>query len=178
MSPNRPPKIPYGDAVYPTDYDRKAQEKVLTAWCHLADAGIQAFPLLLEQLDDKRYSFTKDAGENDFNWSVGRACFDVMRCQVEPWYYKTLPGTNGDYCLRPRYTGHYFRNAAAAKSWWETHKHKSVHDLQIEVVQWILAEEAKTPGEYSPAERMYLEAILKKLHGGKVPFPGNVPWSR
>jgi hypothetical protein len=177
-SPLPAPKIENGEAVFPEGSDRRAYRKAKGPWLRLQDAGLQAFPYLFECLNDDRYSFTDDAGESDNNWTVGRACFDVVRCQIEPWYHKQLPGANGSfYRLRPRYTNRFLHNPKAAEAWWETHKHLSIHDMQLEVLQWVIAEEAKMPDDYSSPEREYLNVLLTKLRSGTAIFPPWVPWS-
>jgi hypothetical protein len=176
-SPLPAPKVEYGTAMYPEGSNRQAYKEAKGPWGRLRQAGTQAFPYLFESLSDDRYSFTEDAGENDYNWMVGRACFDVVRCQIEPWDNNQLP-VNGKYNRRrPRYTDRLLHNPRAAKAWWETHKQLSIHDLQLEILQWVIAEEAKMPEKYSSSEREYLNALLTNLQRGTTIYPPTRPWS-
>jgi hypothetical protein len=179
-SPNQPPKIGVS-ARYPADYDHDAQKRVRSAWTRLHKCGPQSFPYLFDHFDDKRYSFTADAGSEDYNWSVGKACFDIVRCHLQP--LGTFSLSSGDRHGgggRPRPNYFYRQNlqrAAEAKRWWESRKQKSLCDLQIEVLDWVITEEAKTPKEYSDEERTYLLDLLTKLRAGNVPLTPTLPWA-
>jgi hypothetical protein len=170
VSPNRAPDDKNGpDATYPVGYDRDAQKRVRRAWSQLHRLGHRAFPYLFDHFDDKRYSFTADDGPADMNWSVGLACSDILVCHLQPY------GIRG----QPSYAKHYnLRTSAGAKLWWETRKDKSLRELQIETLEWVIAEEARTPLRYSDQERLYLHDLLAKLRAGSVPLAPSVPWSR
>ncbi len=43
--------------------------------------------------------------------------------------------------------------------------------MQIEVVDWVIAEEAKRPGDYKDEERAELKALRKQLVEGGEPIP-------
>ena len=150
VSPNRAPKTEGADAEYPASYDRDAQERVRHAWSQLHRMeGHRVFPYLFEHFDDKRYSFTADGGSSDVNWSVGRACSDILICHLQPYGGIAHSGDHPGIRPRPSYSQHHnLRTAAGAKLWWETRKDKSLRDLQIEALEWVIAEEAKTPKTY------------------------------
>ena len=182
VSPNRAPKIEGAEAEYPASYDRDAQERVRHAWSQLHDMeGHRVFPYLFEHFDDKRYSFTADGGSSDVNWSVGRACSDLI-CHLQPYgdiafggYDDTLAGAHP----RPSYSQqHNLRTAAGAKLWWETRKDKSLRELQIEALEWVVAEEAKTPAKYPGWDRKQLQIVLTKLRAAKRPLSPSIPWAR
>ena len=182
VSPNRIPDIPYGSADYPAGYDRDAQKHVRDAWSELHHIGLRGFPYLFDGFDDKRYCFTDDAGSADANWTVGRACSDMVICQLQPY------ANHGDFAFfesdgvrhkRPSYSMHYkLRTSAGARLWWETRKDKSLRELQIEALEWIVTEEARTPSAYSHEERGHLNDALRKLRAGTTPLPPSVPWAR
>ena len=144
------------------------------AWRKLYDMeGHLVFPYLFDHFDDQRYSFTADAGSSDTNWTVGRACSEIVICHVQP--YEGLRHRR----TRPSYSEHYkLRTSAGAKLWWEPRKDRSLRELQIETLKWIIAEEAKTPSSYSPEERVYLKDLLRKLGAAKTPLPPSVPWAQ
>ncbi len=182
VSPNRAPQIQYdGDARYPAGYDRAAQETVCDAWWKLYQMGDRTFPYLFDHFDDQRYCFTEDEGAGNGNWSIGRACSDIVICHLQPYdnYYHLSHG-EGDNPGRPRpsYSKQYdLRTSAGAKLWWEAHKGKSLRELQIETLEWVIAEEAKTPAIYTDGERAYLHEVLTKLQTEKTPLPPCRAWS-
>jgi hypothetical protein len=61
----------------------------------------------------------------------------------------------------------------AAKNWLEKRKDKPLGQLQLEVLDWVIAEEAKQPSKYSDEERSHLREIRKNLEGGQKPLPFN-----
>jgi hypothetical protein len=179
VSPNQAPvtKSPY--AKYPAGYDERAQERVLDAWLQLRRLGPRAFPYLFDFVDDKRYSFTADGGAADVNWSVGQACLDRIRCSLQPYGPHYLAGEDDPrgFPRRPNYVRHHnIHEPAGAKTWWETRKDKSLRELQIETLEWVIAEEAKTPEKYSNRERAFLKKVLTKLRTAKEPLKPSVPW--
>ena len=110
-----------GVPVYPPGYDSKAQEQVIPAWRKLQKSGLQAFPYLFDRFDDERYSFTQDAGPGYFNWSVGRASFDIMRYQLFPLHSFSVTSDDERGPFRPSYwTSYNLRTPAGAKAWWKT----------------------------------------------------------
>src|SRR3954463_9773626 len=59
--------------------------EIIKAWLELRDLGLRAFPKAIEHLGDKRSSFTEDSGSTNESWTVGRACLDVLWCNLEPY---------------------------------------------------------------------------------------------
>jgi hypothetical protein len=43
--------------------------------------------------------------------------------------------------------------------------------MQIEILDWVIAEEAKRPGDYKDEERAKLKAVRKQLVDGGKPIP-------
>jgi hypothetical protein len=171
VSPNRAPDLVGAYAEYPVGYDRDAQKRVWHAWHQLFPLGKRAFPYLFNHFDDKRYSFTADGGSSDFNWSVGRACSDILIGHLQP-YGKARPPL-------PSYSKHYnLRDSAGAKLWWETRKDKSLRELQIEALEWVIAEEAKKPADDLDRNRALLSDVLTKLRAGNAPLAPSLPYFR
>jgi hypothetical protein len=169
-SPNRAPgKVDYPAEAEPPGFNEAAQHRVYKAWKQLYDIGFPAFPYLLRNVGDKRYSFTRlpGGGSTDVNWSVGRACLDIVRCHVQP-YGDRAESEQGDklsHPARPDYfVHHHLREPKAAMAWWEARKNKSLRELQIEVLTWVFTEEPL--GKYSDKETEYLQSVLTKLKAG------------
>ena len=137
---------------------------------------------MINYFDDNRYCFTRDSGSGYYNWSVGRACADIFICHLQPYDFAShfaLSGSNSiGQIKRPCFWKQYnLRTSAGAKAWWETHKDKSLRELQIETLEWLIAEEARMPANYSDRERTYLNDTLTKLRASKMPLPPYLPWS-
>jgi hypothetical protein len=175
VSPNKPPKIDGGGAVYPAGFDRDANSRVQETWLAIQKLGTAAFPYLIPHFDDEQYSFTTDAGSSDSNWSVGRACSGIVWCQLFPTF-KFEGGESRPW--PPSYQVHFrLSTASGAKAWWDTHKQKSLRELQIEVLEWTIAEESKAPEKYSNDARSRLMEMRAELRIRKAPLEPGVPWA-
>ena len=177
VSPNRAPDDKHGPYPnYPVGFDDRAQERVRAAWKQLYDDWHHVLPYLFDRFDDMRYCFTDDTGSKDTNWSVGRACSDILICHLQPYggiAYRRDVG----FRARPSYPEHYnLRSSAGAKIWWETRKDKPLRELQIEALEWVVAEEAKSPEKYPGWDRLVLQRELAKLRAGAAPLAPSVPW--
>jgi hypothetical protein len=184
VSPNKAPgKVDYLAEAEPPDFDKAAQHRVYIAWKQLYDIGLPAFPHLLRNVGDKRYSFTRlpGGGSTDMNWSVGRACLDIVRCHLQPYgeIAESDLGTKESHPPRPNYIAHYrLREPKAAIEWWEKRKDKSLNDLQFEALVWVIVQEAATPGKYSAKETDYLNDIAAKLRKSSAPLEPGWPFER
>ena len=177
VSPNEAPDTRGGSAVYPANYDHESQKKVRAAWQQLWRSGPAAFPCLFDHLDDIRYSFTEDGGQSDVNWSVGRACLDILHGQIEPLNVgrrHRLPSYVDHNLGKP--ANHNLGTPAEAKKWWGTHKSQSLYEMQIEALEWIIAETEKSPDQYSDETRKNLKDSLRELCAAKTPLKPVVPW--
>jgi hypothetical protein len=165
-------------ATYPAGYDRNAQKLVDHARLKLSDLGIRAFPILIKYLDDKRYSSTQDSGAVDENWTVGRTCKIVLTCHLQPYDSRIFAAdTGGEPSIRyrPTYSAAFTGSSKAAKQWWEASKEKSLHDLQLEAVEWVVAEQAKDPEKYSNKDRKYMDGVRRKLLATDKPLKPSSP---
>lgn len=180
-SPNKPPgKIDDAADELPSDFDRPAQERVFKAWKQLYDRGIEAFPYLLKNVGDKRYCFTMDVGSTDFNLSVGSACLDIVRSYLEP-FGSFAKGEGGPLtrAVRPQYVNHFkLSDRKSAEQWWNARKTKTMRDLQIEVLDWVIGKERENGKKYSKEEITYIEDVLTKLRKSNEPLKPLWPFSR
>lgn len=184
-SPNEAPVKLVPIARYPKGYDRDAQKRVNAAWRELRAVGVRAFPHLINHFNDERYSFTHDNGFVYVNCSVGKACADIIKCHLQPFGFfpyamglKADDGGRPHGALRPGYAGHHkLDDPVEAAKWWATHEHKTLLELQIEAIEWTIAEEAKRPERYTDKERAYLNEYLERARkadgplGASLPFP-------
>lgn len=176
-SPNPAPTIRQ-TAKYPPGYDKAAQEDVSRAYSELCDLGPAAFPFLFDRFTDKRYSLTADGGAAEHNYTVGDVCYFAVEYQLQP--YGTFTEGKGDPRFRerrPHYPEHIqLEDPQAARKWWESHKHMTLHEMQIEVLQWVIDEEAKSPKDFEAVERKWLSRQLNSLKKSKKPLPMGSPW--
>ena len=77
-----------GDLRYPAKYDYRAQAVVYLAIQQLFTEGSATFDALVEHFDDKRYSYTYEAGTGQFNRSVGQVCHDIMYRNLACWDFE------------------------------------------------------------------------------------------
>jgi hypothetical protein len=181
VSPNKAPRTRGPSAQYPPGYDRDAQQRVLRAFHELRDLAPRSFPFLFDHFDDKRYALTADSGDVDRNYSVGELCRDILTSHLQSniWDHKEGGTSFRRRPDEPDYIAHYklFQPSHATK-WWEERKTRSLRDLQIEVLEWVLAEETKLPEAFSDEQRERVEKRLTALRKSKTPRKAGYPFSR
>ena len=162
------------------DFNRNHHSDVLQAWNELRDLGTEAFPQIIEYLDDKQYSFTLESGSTDSNWTVGKACFDLLWCNLEPYNKCMLSSSipSRKVWWRPVYTQEFLGSREKARDWIAKHKGKSLLELQIEVLEWVISHRSKRKVEISVDDRKHLVELLDELKKTKKPIEPAVPWSR
>jgi hypothetical protein len=158
---------------WPSGYAHEKQKLVIEARSELKKLGVQAFPFLIERWDDKRYSLTMSNGLSGYchNHTVGKVCETIIYDQLQPYGYWQLAG--GDprgRAVRPRYLEKFLSTQAATKQWWDKHKDMTLDKIQLEVLDWSIAEEAKAPKKYSK-DKKYLQQLRDKLVKGRKPLP-------
>lgn len=173
-SPNAEPEIDGPDARYAPEYDRKAQRRVHDAMNALYKLGPPAFPYLIDNFDDGRYSFTGDSGPADYNFTVGHVCRELIGSQVEAfsnwWSFSEGEGDPRGRARRPSYCTFHLHDVASAKQWYKRHKDMSLVELQAEALQWVIAREEEEPDKFTKEEREYLADKLRELQAAKRPF--------
>jgi hypothetical protein len=158
----------------PPGFDRKKQDKVHLARSKLVELGTLAFPSLIESDKDERYSLTTSNGLSGwfYNESVGRVCRTIIFDQLQPYgYWQAVGGDPRGNPHRPSYPGNFLKSQEAAKAWWEKNKEKSLYQMQLETLNWVIAEEAKRPGDFTDKEKQCLQKLRKKLVGAGKPLP-------
>jgi len=173
VSPNPEPKLRGDGWREPKGYDRDKQQKVIAAYEKLRKIGPKAFPFLIERFEDKRYCLTaSDSGVASMNVSVGHACRAIIDDQVQP--YGFWPRQSGDPRGKPLRPSKHWEliSRKEARKWWEKNKEKTLYQLQLENLDWVIAEEAKRPREFEDKERTYLQEIRKELVKSGKPLTG------
>jgi hypothetical protein len=149
----------------PQGFDRVKQELVYKARSELVRLGPAAFPFLIERWDDKRYCLTTENALSGYchNRTVGEECRTIIYDQLQPFGYFQQTDERRSHPMRPDYTRTFLSTAEDAKKWWEKHKDKSLYAMQLMVVDWIIAEEAKKPDDFTRSERSYLKQFRNDL---------------
>ncbi len=180
VSPNPAPDIPASKAKYPPGYDKAAQKDVSRAYSELCNLGPAAFPFLFDHFTDRRYSLTADAGSAERNFTVGNLCYQAIALQLQP--YGNFTAGEGDprsRKRRPSYLKHIqLRDPEAARKWWKSHDKLTLREMQIEVLKWVIEEEAETPDEYEDDEREWLSDTLESLKKSDKPMRRGSPWAK
>jgi hypothetical protein len=161
------------NAVWPRDYSDDKQKPVIDARFELRKLGTRAFPFLIERWDDKRYSLTVVNGLSGFyrNHTVGKVCRTIIYDQLQPYGYWQATGRDPrTKAVRPRYPEMVLSSQAAAQRWWNKHKDKTLQQMQLEVLDWIIAEEAKNQRKYSN-DKDHLQQVRNTLATGEKPLP-------
>lgn len=163
------------DLKYPPGYARNKQKSVREAMGKLTARGTKAFRELIDSWGDDRYSLTYSVGINGYmkNATVGRVCRIIVYDQIQP--YGFWPRRDDDARgkpKRPSYPDTFLGDADSAHEWLERHKDKSLYDLQLMVLDWIIGEEAKRPGDFTDVERKELSELRKTLIENKTPISG------
>ncbi len=81
--------------------------------------------------------------------------------------------------FRPDYAKrHKLSDPTEGAKWWETHKGKTLLELQIEAIEWTIAWETKKPNRYYKDELAYLNEFLKIARKASRPIPPYDPFAR
>lgn len=176
-SPNPPPQHSGRDISIPVGYDRVAQQKVYDAWGSLENAGIEAFPLLIAQ-HDERYCCSVHGANGDLNLSVGAVCGGIVIAQVEAYQRVIAHSFPGAW---PKYFSH--EDHRDLSEWWQARNHQTLRELQLEVARWALerlkhptARDQRRPEQQSAKKTQEdiraLEEFIARLEAANQPAPG------
>ena len=158
--------------------DEKKQGEVRRARIELRKLGSDTFQFLIDRWKDDRYSLTVENMLSGYsrNQSVGRVCQTILYDQIQPYgYWQSSGGPDPrSKPMRPCYPEKFLSSQEAARQWWKKHKAKPLDQIQLEVLDWVIAEEGKSPKKFSNKEKSNLQQIRRKLlTGGKPLPPGN-----
>jgi hypothetical protein len=176
-SPNAAPSRQGPDAVYPKNYDNKAQAKVWEAYRKLEKLGPVSFELLAQNIDDERYSLTGDGGAADANFNVGFLCRWILEQQICPFektvygegytrghpQNRVVEGPRGKPPLRPDFISYLGKNPVQAKQWAKGARMLDLHLIQRSALEWMIAEEEKDPKTYDEVERTALKVLHREM---------------
>lgn len=156
---------------FPRGYDHKKQAQVHRACRELTELGPRAFPFLIERWEDKRYCLTTEEAGYE-NQSVGAICRQIIEGQLQPYgrFQRGYTDPRGKP-LRPGYASGLIGSREEAREWWGKNKDKTLVQMQQEVLDWVIAEEAKRPDDFTDEERRELQDLRKGLATNGKPLP-------
>jgi hypothetical protein len=164
VSANPPRKKDDGKDLpsFPKGWDPEKQAKVGQAARRLMEIGPRAFPFLIDRWDDERYCMTVDGLSVLENHDVGQVCRIIVGKQLNPWGQWRLDaeGRTQRRPLRPLFD---LGEQKEARAWWEKNKTKTLAQMQVDMLDWAIAAEAKNPDQVSDAERTYLAGLRTKI---------------
>jgi hypothetical protein len=101
--------------------------EAVKAHAKLKQLGISAYPVLVLNVHDKRPACLCFSGDIMGQATVGETCLDIISMQVEKYSYrgKAYPSYLTPDSIEP---------------WWRDSKGKSLVELQIEALQWTIAQ--------------------------------------
>lgn len=185
-SANTPPKFPGSPPHFfedeflanPGDWNPAAQRPVSQAYYELKTIGKAAFPYMIKNLGDKRYSHERSYS-TFVSHTVGDACRFLIGEQVTPsggYGYKCRDTAGGGSA-----TGYEASFEAYIKSkygsyaaWWRNSRNLSLVEMRIKFCNWKIEKE-KQLGFADEAQRdSMLEAFDRMLESAKSP-PDKMP---
>jgi hypothetical protein len=171
VSPNPAPIIDGARNRLPSGFGLKKQEQVHRAVTKLRQLGPRAFPFLIERWGDQRYCLSTCFAASA-NHTVGVVCRSIIYDQLEPYGpWPVCYGPGRPSRLRPDYQATFLGSQESARQWWGKNQHKTLRQMQLEVLDWVIAEEAKRPQDFKDGEREHLQDIRKNLAQSRKALP-------
>ena len=169
-SQNPAPKLggPMSEPALDKLYDVKKQQLVEDAYLKLGQIGYEAFPYLINHLEDDRYSHT-ESGAIYFNVTVGDASRQLIVRAVNVVSIYCGPGKADfvDY-FKLEWDGDIQR-------WWREKKHLSLREMQIEALNFQIqkSESLHLSSHKLQLAHAALETLLKSDKPFEEPFSPN-----
>jgi len=129
-SKNRQPTVRHAMVdVFPDGYNVGQQQYVTYCFDEIIARGRDAFSVLVDHLEDRRYSCLQGSSIEPYCRTVGNVCHFALYSQVRPWPAR-LYGPN----YRPliRESAYVIPPASEGATWFETRKDKSLLEMQTE----------------------------------------------
>ena len=152
-SANQPPKWPGSPPHFhlreflenPNGWTAEAQTPVSNAYYELKTIGKDAFPYLIAQFEDNRYSHERSHATL-VSHTVGDACRFLIAEQIDPRgiSYKTRESPSGVIGGHEVLFATYVEeNFGTYQTWWHTNKLKNVRDMKRDFCKWRIAKEIR-----------------------------------
>ena len=176
VNPDKPPftenfvlKLPKGVDAQTL---RRKQAKITAAYQKLSDNIEVALPVLLQEVDDERFSFVYTSTSGAITTqSVGGACCDIIAAHIEEYRQHV---TRGDFAGVPRCPSFIWDECGGIEKWWKSRKDKSLADLQLEAIEWVLRQKRprafESEEDWAAAKRTVAK-MAKNIRASKKPIP-------
>jgi len=135
--------------------------------------GRTAFPALIAHFDDRRQSV---AFRRTNRATVGLACFAIIEDQVYPTpsdyrgsFYRT--GADGKTHERPLFLKPGLFDRSTAAVWLAAREHKSLLEIQIEALTWLIGEENGIGCPEEKDRELYVYPLQRQLERLKRQLP-------
>lgn len=136
---------------------------------YFRNSGIKAFPYLITHLGDKRQSSTT-CDRSVTGMTVDQACLEILQdiIHVIPEDYpRSLYREGADGELHPRAYICSVENSIftseSAEDWFKQRENKTLKELQIEALEWVIEEERKIGFKDKSEEEQILRPLLRQL---------------
>lgn len=122
-------------------------EKSNRAYGELIQMGVKAFPVLMKNIDNEKESHPEFGGARIGGpFTIGFVCFLIIGDQVEHFYWGYQPE---------------YLKFDTIEEWWESHKDRSIRELQIEALKWQI-NEIQTNDMWREGKTWHLEQLWEK----------------
>lgn len=119
------------DISFPKDYDKSLQVPVYLAVQQLLAEGEMALDLLFAHAGDKRYSFSVNSGNMDYNASVSQACAMIAEEIFFPFDREI------HYITRSGQGAHPNKPGQTLAEWWKKNERRGLRTVQIEAIDRV-----------------------------------------
>jgi hypothetical protein len=157
----------FGRFLVRTNVRKSESERKRDAVKKLYGIGMQAFPLLMESFDDDRPGYALASISNP---TVGLACYYIIKDQLFDFppgystsYYRK--GADGEDHRRPGQINQSLFGGSrdGLKDWLKQRKERTLDELQLEVLEWTLAEEERIGVAVDGDEAKYLAPLRRRI---------------
>ncbi len=123
--------------IFARNYDWREYDRVESSIGALLARAEEAWPQLLQHLDDKHYSFTDRQCDCAYNESVGDICETIVVETLSEAYYRCSPDPPGDeqWYHRLHWPEDLGGTPAELRAWCDKRKGKPLFALQIELCE-------------------------------------------
>jgi len=177
VNPGKPPFTGKGKPILPegvsksTIYER--QKNVGPAYDKLSTNIEVALPILAKHVNDERFSYVYVQPSSGVykTESVGGACSSIIHAHVEVHQQYTRKSRDDE----GRSDSFSFIDAGCGgtNKWWKTRKHKTLAELQLEGIEWVLRQEKpeyfKSDEDWTRAKTA-LEKMAKEIRDSRKPI--------
>jgi hypothetical protein len=158
---NNSPRILANQPIFDVTYKWSEQDRIQRAIQRLVDHAEEAWPEMVEHLDDKRYCLTHGYEEGSYNVTVGWVCARIISDYLSEAYFRQFPDDSdaGEQAFNRLDISH-IATDGNLKAWCVRRNGKRLYELQIETCEWAILEVPKLD-EMTDADRQKWIVAIK-----------------